>query len=265
MRQDPQGQEKMLIRYPGGKRWLAHRVSAMLPMGASLCEPFAGAAHIGWEFLRTDGWGRLWLNDYDPGIVALWETVVSSPDELCDEIRAEKPTPELFYRLRDELAAGTLTGIDLALGKLVIHQISYSGLGEKAGSPIGGKGQKGAYPVDCRWNPDRLIRQVRLLAVHAARVKVTRGSWDQMDIDEDWWMYVDPPYIEAGESLYRHGTIDHKALAEWLQERDRWILSYDDHPDVLDLYDGWTNIEKVGMRGTITEKRQMQELLITPR
>ena len=59
---------------------------------------------------------------------------------------------------------------------------------------------------------------------------------------KDSFLYLDPPY-KSKYSLYgykgsMHKGFDHAALAAMLKKRDRWILSYNDCPEIRELYKG---------------------------
>jgi len=78
--------------------------------------------------------------------------------------------------------------------------------------------------------------------------------------------YLDPPYVEAGPQLYQGAFTlkDHERLARLLRRESRpWLLSYDDHPVIHDLYGGWSRIEKVEVGCSINGCNRKKELLIT--
>ncbi|GHV74442.1 hypothetical protein AGMMS49940_17440 [Spirochaetia bacterium] len=58
----------------------------------------------------------------------------------------------------------------------------------------------------------------------------------------DDFLYCDPPYMDVVPD-YGESDIDHKLLADILNERENWILSYNDIPKVRELYDKYTKIE----------------------
>lgn len=101
-----------LIRYPGSKRKLASQISKAfpdemrLPLWADASkweyrEPFFGAGAIGFEVLSAISRdSRVVLNDKDYGIVSLWNTVLSAPQELVRMIREFTPKAELFYEFK---------------------------------------------------------------------------------------------------------------------------------------------------------------------
>ena len=244
----------MLIRYPGAKDQHVGQLAPWLPHGTMLCEPFCGTAAVSFAALARGAATAVWLNDFDPGIAALWTTVRDQPDALTELLQDYRPDVDDFYDWKDDPGTDTLTR---AFRKVVLHQVSYSGLGAKAGSPIGGRRQTGAYDVHCRWSPSRLARGVRRCSalLNSVPTRITNLQWDEVVTGaDDYHLYIDPPYIAAGPSLYVHGTIDHARLAASLKERDRWTLSYDDVPELRALY-SWAHVETLSVRSHLHHKR----------
>ena len=80
------------------------------------------------------------------------------------------------------------------------------------------------------------------------------------------FFYLDPPYYAAGPQLYQFAFThdDHIRLARLLRRESRpWLLSYDDHPVIYDLYAGWSRIEKLEVGCSINGCNRKQELLIS--
>ena len=80
--------------------------------------------------------------------------------------------------------------------------------------------------------------------------------------------YLDPPYIEKGPELYQFSFTedDHRRLARVLRRESRpWLLSYDRHPLVDDLYRGWSHIDGLPMPYSGGGARQAVEYLISNR
>lgn len=72
---------------------------------------------------------------------------------------------------------------------------------------------------------------------------------EKIDDAEGTAIYLDPPYLEEGDS-YKHSFTtgggmfgdDHQRMAELVKrlKRARVVISYYDHPRLHELYDGWT-------------------------
>jgi DNA adenine methylase len=148
--------------------------------------------------------------------------------------------------------------------------MSYSGLGLKAGGPIGGKSQTSAYSVSCRWNAGSLIKKITKLRELFSRVdEVVVTNVDCQCVLNAELLYLDPPYYIKGNELYHHGfsQSDHENLAAALKARSApWFLSYDDCEFVRDTYCSPATNYKVWVvptTYTITSARKRQELLIS--
>lgn len=263
----------MLIRYPGSKdkhlRFLRPFIDPIASRSRTVVEPFAGTASVTFDLLRRGIADRYVINDIDLGMVSMWNEVKENPERLISAVEAYTPRVEDFYEFKKH--AGD-TQRERAFRKLVIHQISYSGLGAAAGSPIGGRAQKSAYTVDCRWSPTRLVKAIRecheLLAGHPG--SILHGSWTipvERSLDEGYFIYLDPPYIDRGAKLYRDGVIDHAALADTLRaagEDQDWLISYDNSAEIDPLYGGWSSIEGVDVRSHLHHKT-ITDVIIRPK
>jgi len=282
---------KSFFRYPGGKEKLKHQILAKLNEYAhdyeEYREPFFGGGSIGLRFLAENPQIKtVWINDKDPGIAALWTAVVRHPEQLCQRVTNFLPSPAAFYAYKDELLAAadlpTQSNQIVALGfkKLAIHQISYSGLGTKAGGPLGGESQASAYKIDCRWSPAAVCKKINALhAFLTSRTLVENGCTcvDFQTVIENTrpsLLYLDPPYYVKGNDLYQCGftEADHTRLAATLQNVDHaWVLSYDQCPEIRSLYQ-YAQIATVEVPYSITARkeagqcfsRKKQEFLITP-
>jgi DNA adenine methylase len=71
------------------------------------------------------------------------------------------------------------------------------------------------------------------------------------------FVYLDPPYYAQGAALYKHAMTDgdHQRLASLVQRCSfQWVLSYDDHPFVRELYQ-WAEIGSFEMTPTMQTAR----------
>lgn len=157
--------------------------------------------------------------------------------------------------------------------KIALHQMSYSGLGAMAGSPIGGKNQFNKdgtakkYQIDCRWSPEHLIKNIDKLNKIVSGCFFSNGTWEYaMDLvkDKNAFVYLDPPYFNAGPQLYKHSfnLKQHEKLSEYLKSANfRWLLSYDNADEIKKLY-SWAKINEIETTNTINGCIKLNELLI---
>lgn len=268
------------FRYPGGKHKLRSPIVSKLMNlyedGFQYREPFFGGGSIGLEFLSIIPATDVWINDKDVGLYCLWKSVIEFPNELCEKVKTFQPATKDFYQFKEELLKTTEipTTIEnivfIGFMKLAIHQISFSGLGTKSGGPLGGKKQKSKYKIDCRWSPDYMTKKIFQIHYQLKPFSIIVASTDFSSLIEDVskksLIYLDPPYYIKGNDLYQYkfSLEDHQRLANLLKTTPhKWLLSYDDCPDVRALYD-WANIiELGGIKYTIKTSRIKPEILIT--
>lgn len=253
------------FRYPGGKSKLRNQIISKLVEiiddGFEYREPFFGGGSIGLKLLEDKpSLKRIWINDFDPGIACLWTTLVKHPDLFKNLVREFQPAVEAFHKFKAELTAKppefTSAAIiaDFGFKKLAIHQISYSGLGTKSGSPLGGRYQTSNYKIDCRWSPDYICKKIDMLNERFSKIEIRDECCTNLDFSNliadtkhKAVIYLDPPYFVKGNDLYQCGfTIeDHERLCLALKKTDhRWLLSYDDCPEIREFY-SWAYIEEI--------------------
>ena len=238
--------------------------------------PFIGAGNETVRLIKKRRLKSLWINDLDPGITSFWKAVNFYPLKFLHKIKKYTPSVDDFYKFKSILEdlesppKGVEDVTDIALIKLVIHQISYSGLGVMAGGPIGGKTQASKYTVDCRWNPSKLSKRiidVNNLFKQIDDLRITTWDFEAVLSDKkcDGLIYLDPPYFEQGPQLYQHSFSqwDHWRLSEILfNSHKNWILSYDDHPVIRQFY-SFANLYEIDASYSITGQRKKGELIIT--
>ena len=261
----------MLFRYPGSKSKISGIiVKHILKMRGlhpftSYCEPFFGGGSVCFRLLEKSGptIKSVWINDIDAGIFSIWWSVVNEPERFKELVHAFKPSRKAFSQFKRELTAGKNFPLpELALKKLAMHQMSYSGLGTMAGGPL--------TKIASRWSPDWIDKNIdRARHLLAGRdVVITNLDYRQLVpmIDENYFLYFDPPYVGAGNQLYQYSfdEYDHQKLRELLTHaKFPWALSYNNHCEVRRMY-GHEVIHQVPILYTINGVVKKNELLITP-
>lgn len=281
------------FRYPGGKAKLSKPILQKIQeitKGKEITtylEPFFGGGSIGLKVLEENIFPNLQtvaLNDYDFGIWCLWDSVYRDPEKLKRLVSDFTPTVEAFYDFKDKLLNNRFKFpiVEIGFMKLAIHQMSYSGLGTKAGGPIGGVKQASKYGVNCRWSPNSILKKIDKYHELFCRYKILTWVNDFEEFlfayaSENSFAYIDPPYFGKGNDLYqfsfnaprqpfsRPREEDHSRLANQLKTLNGlWLLSYDDCPEIRELY-SWATIEEISVIYTIKTARTKNELLIYPK
>lgn len=238
------------LRYPGGKGKLASYVKRIIAQNQLLdgeyVEPFAGGSAIALELLFHQYVSRIHINDVSRPVYSFWRCVLDQTEGLCRLIRDTPLTVEawdaqkaVFQRQKD---ASTL---DLGFAMFFLNRTNRSGI-LNAGI-IGGRDQTGPYKIDARYNANELIHRIESIAKLRSKITLTgmdaerflrRGAqqWPANTL-----IYSDPPYYVKGRDLYYDFYVhdDHVNIATVMQtaiKHQRWIVSYDDVPEIRDLY-----------------------------
>lgn len=235
------------LRYPGGKSYLYPRLRSLvrangLSKGVYV-EPYAGGAGAALGLLMTGEVAKIAINDLSPAIYAFWQAVTQHSDDFIDRIKRVALTVDEWERQREIYqTADRSSYFDFGFAVFYLNRTNRSGA--LNGGPIGGKDQTGRYKIDARFNRGGLSERVRLVGLHRSAIALSND--DGIDTikryadDPAALIYADPPYFEKAGSLYMNYFTegDHAALAECLNSlnKSRWILTYDDVPQVATLY-----------------------------
>lgn len=233
--------------------WLAERMfeSWQLLETEIWIEPFAGGLGAALTALLDHDVPEVWAAELNPALHAFWTAALVN-DDLANRVAATVPTLDLFFESRD-LVAAALAGEqvpsdDLGYAAFVVNRCSRSGIVTANVGPMGGKAQAGEWRVESRFTADRLAARLRTVAAlgRVGRVQLLGG--DGIDLIEqlpgsgvghESFLFVDPPYVGVGNSLYAAGMDAqlHLRLATALERcTTPWVLTYDEHPDVRELY-----------------------------
>jgi len=267
-----------MFRYPGSKKKLKKPILNILNKEINektkkYIEPFFGSGPIGLSLLQKHH--NLVFNDRDIHLISFWKAIESNHKSLKELICSYTPSVESFYLFKERLSQTKKTGIEYGFMKMAIHQISYSGLGVKAGGPIGGKKQTSKYSVGCRWNSNLLCKRVNKIhkEIQASKIYKDRSFFTCLPYQDvvkigrkSDIIYLDPPYYEIGDNLYQFFFTkkDHIEMKKLLLNSDtKWILSYNDHEAIVDLYEKDFHINRINMICTINGVNKKEELIIT--
>jgi len=220
--------------YQGSKRKLAPAILPYVPTCTKrVVEPFAGSAAISLACADEQRAGRFWLNDSNPGVIALWKSIVTDPDGLAgayEQLWQDQTGKErAFYNEVRERYNETQEAPDLLylVARCVKAAIRYNAQGQFNQSPD--HRRKGMRPDKMRAN---LIAVSKLLG---PRTKTTCRDYQEVfnALDNDDLVYMDPPYqgvSNTKDSRYCEGVDfdEFVAALEGLNNRSvMYIISYD--------------------------------------
>lgn len=260
------------LRYPGGKYKIYKYVAELVK--ANNCdtyiEPFCGGSAVALELLLSHSVKDIIINDYDYTIYCFWDSILHKTDDFIRLIMNTEITIEEWYRqkaIRDDLTGHS--SLEIGFSTFFLNRTNRSGIIDKAG-PIGGLEQQGNYPIDCRFNKDRLVSQIQAIETHKNNVNIYHLEALQF-IEEiilkkrKAFVFFDPPYYSKGPGLYTnfytHG--DHVNLANAIVQRlknRRWIVTYDNVNAIKAMYSKMPGFE-FELQYSLQRKRHSSEVM----
>lgn len=237
------------LRYPGGKNKLSGFISKICIDNAihgHYVEPYAGGASVALFLLFENIVERITINDMDRSIYALWHSILYETDKLCYLIENTEITIANRSRIRKiQNIKENCNLLDLGFSTLFLNRTNRDGI--LKGGVIGGKEQNGNYKLDCRFNKKEIIKKINLIA--SKKDSINLFQLDALDIidrvcsesgNPNTIFYFDPPYYLKGASLYMNYYLedDHIKVADKIKsiQNVNWIVSYDNHQVIKDLY-----------------------------
>ena len=248
--------------YVGGKRGHVRLFGRVLTLNRFrprlLVEPFCGGASVTLHFLRERRVERAIIGDIDPNLVAFWRIVFG------DKVALQRLVEDFQVIVQDAYDGQTQRAIEY-VARLHAHQLEAPherALGFWLASVFTYRGRASGQASE------RIIRHAvhkcgavknyvrRALNAHyyAPRIAgIVKGDYkrtlevattlaEHEDIGTDEILYyLDPPYYEQ-EHYYSANSMTpeaHEGLCETLQAlKSPYLLSYNDHPRVRELYAG---------------------------
>lgn len=262
------------LRYPGGKGKLASYVKSIFELNnlndGHYVEPYAGGAGVALELLMLEFASHIHINDIDPAIHAFWHSVLNDSKALIEKILETPVNMENWYICKDIYNNPTHHSIlDLGFSTFFLNRTNRSGI-LKAGV-IGGKSQSGLWTLDARYNKEELINRIRRIADYRNRITLYKADAAILiadlskDLPKKTLFYLDPPYYVKGKGLYRnfYSHEDHVKIEEALRKikRQKWIVSYDDTPQIHEIYTGYST-KIYSLNYTAQEKVTGSEVMI---
>ena len=264
------------LRYPGGKASLAGVLSEIRDVNGlgdyAVAEPFAGGAGASLSLLYRGETPKIHINDLDPAIHAFWQSAVHDSEALLSLLDERPVSVDEWKGQRDIYRAGGPSRLELGFAAFYLNRCNRSGI-IKDGGVIGGLDQSGQWKIDARFNKPTLRERLERIAAHREEISVTGLDGIQLigTLDQASTMFfIDPPYYGKGSRLYLNVPLPdyHERLAAKLRGMGNaavWVLTYDDCPEVRELYEEWANVQSFSLRYTASERRQGEEFLITPK
>jgi DNA adenine methylase len=261
------------LRYPGGKNKLSKFIAKICidnNIKGHYVEPYAGGAAVALYLLINNCVSRVTINDIDRSIFAFWYAILNYTEEFCNLITKTEINVDNWKKYRDiQNNKDSATLFDLGFSTFFLNRTNISGIIN--GGIIGGVNQKGKYKIGCRFNKEKLIVRIKEIEKYKDRIEIC--NLDAIDLikktskksqNSQTIFYFDPPYYLKGASLYlnHYSHNDHEKLSNEIKKIKnlRWIISYDNTPEIKKFYQGYHKIE-YSFFHTAYEIRNGQEIL----
>ena len=252
-RRKPPQTSRSPLRYPGGKTRAVKTIMHLIPEETKkLCSPFFGGGSI--ELACSSVGIRVYGADAFKPVVEFWQQAIKNPVLLSEYVRAHHPLSRAaFYKLQR-----SYTKLDNALERAavfyVLNRSSFSG------TTLSG----GMSPNHPRFTLSAIERlrdlNIKGLSVRHADFRKTLKQ------HEDKFLYLDPPYANGGKLYGRKGDMheefSHEELADALNQRDGWILSYNNCRFIRKLYKGHKFIVPEWVYGMSADKSSNEVLIV---
>lgn len=250
------------LRYPGGKSRAAKHISNLFDHNiTTVASPFFGGGSVEFELMKRGK--HVIASDIFAPLAAFWQQLQLDPQALASQCQQFLSVSEksVFVNMQSELRSLLSTEnpdpFEMAWRFFCINRRSFSGTT-----------LSGGFNQGQRFTPSSIQR---LLECNLSLLKIYSGDyWDTLsDVDSYQAIYADPPYLLNSSTLYgdrgsTHKRFDHRRLSIHLHQlQDKHIvLSYNDHPDVRDLYKGW-HIEPLTYAYGMNKTKKSNEIIIT--
>ena len=230
---------KSPLRYPGGKSRGAKYITTFVPNDAKeFCSPFIGGGSV--ELMIAARGTKVYGYDIFQPLTCFWKHLLKSPMALAtlsDTYRTPLDgnrglTRQDFLRFKKDLSAEPATRLTHAAKFYALNRSSFSGA-----TLSGGYSKQAAYKRFTTSSIERVRKfQEPNLEVGCLDFK------ESIPKHPDAFLYCDPPYmLEKNNNLYgkngdTHSGFDHEGLFNLLNKRKGWLLSYNNTPEIREMY-----------------------------
>ena len=240
------------LRYPGGKSRAVKDIMSFIPDDVrTLCSPFLGGGSV--EIALANSGVKVMGYDCFEPLVAFWQELLEDPITLSKRIENYLPSLSKTEFLLMRKAMPSRERLDKAICFFVLNRSSFDG------DTCNG----GMSPKHPRFNQSSVDR-VRQFKLTNLTVQPADFRWSIANHPEEF-LYLDPPYSSwqrlYGDKGFLQKEFDHQGLAHVLNNRGRWLLSYNDCKVVRELYEGCEFIPLEWKYGMGKEKTSNEVLI----
>jgi len=215
------------------------------------------------------------INDLDMAVYSFWKTLLTQTEQLIHKIEKTPINMDNWHKQKailDSQNPERYSLLERGFATFFLNRTNHSGI-LKAGV-IGGKKQSGKYKLDARFNKKNLIKRIERIANYSDHIFIYNEDAKQLlerapeFLPENSLIYLDPPYYEKGQGLYRnfYEHKDHVEIKEVVSKlKYNWIISYDDQPEIREIYKKFRHGEySLNYSVSNLNRRKATEIIIIP-
>ena len=259
---------KSLINWYGGKNKLARQIISIMPEHEHYVEVFMGGGAV---FFQKPKSKLNTINDLNSNLVNLYIQVRDHHEELLEKcywtLRSREEYRKFYKLYQNDFK--DIDGVTKAMMYLFLVQSSFS-TQLQAGYSASVSSNSASFNLD-------ILEKIKMAREKLDGVVIENLSFEKLipKFDRDTTtplLYIDPPYyitsLQEGKKYYEKvmSKHQHEVLCSVLTKYKKpWILSYDDLPEVVDMYKDF-NIFRINVKysaGKVGKNKQIDELLIT--
>ena len=259
------------LRYPGGKAKFAPKIKSIIEnndLHGHYVEPYAGGAGVALDLLFNGVCTDIHINDLDLAIYHFWKSITEETEDFIRLVSKTDVTIEEWHKQKEILKQDDISPIERGFAAFFLNRTNRSGI--LKGGVIGGLQQLGNYKLDCRFNKETLIKRIQKIGSMNNKIHVYNQDTEKwlLEIDNlipsNSLIYLDPPYYEKGQGLYRnfYNHQDHKSIKEKLiKVKTPWVVSYDNNQNIRDIYQQYRQEEYI-LNYSASKKMKATEVII---
>lgn len=214
-----------LLRYVGGKsRAISHLKCFIPPNTKELCSPFFGGGSFELS-LASEGVKVYGYDIFEP-VVCFWDSVLNNREKLVEKVLAYYPLQKDMFKELQKRLPFIKNNLEMGAVFYVLNRCSFSG------TVLNG----GMSPNHPRFG----LNEINKIKNFNIQFNIEMSSFEESIKKHNCLIYADPPYLTE-QKLYGvrgnlHKKFKHKLLAEMLNDRGNFILSYNNCEPVKDMY-----------------------------
>ena len=181
------------------------------------------------------------LNDLDSDVINTLRQIRDRVEDLIDLLKGVPVTKESHAYYKNEYEP--VDDLTRAFRWYYLNRTSYSGIMKRENCYWG-------YGAKYSMRPENWPPHLRTSHDKLQGTELSSMDFESVidSLPDDCFMFVDPPYYDTDQQKFYNRIFtghDHSRLAECLKRnagRLRFLLTYDDHPDIRALYE-WASAE----------------------